>query len=133
MDKRIAWNKGRLVGQKVPLKLQEIWSIRTRLEIANNIRELAMFNLGIYSKLRACDLVALKVADIMRSGDILARTSIVQHKTGTHVQFEITPLTRKTVKAWIDNKSLKYVDFLFPSRMQKGHAYNDTELFSNGA
>lgn len=120
MDKRIAWNKGRLVGQKVPLKLQEIWSIRTRLEIANNIRELAMFNLGIDSKLRACDLVALKVADIMRSGDILARTCIVQHKTGTPVQFEITPLTRKTVKAWIDNKSLNYFDFLFPSRIKKG-------------
>lgn len=83
MEKRVAWNKGRIIGQKAPLRQQEIWSIRTRLEIANNPRELAMLNLAIDSKLRGCDLVSLKVSDVMRSGDVLARTSIVQRKTGT--------------------------------------------------
>jgi len=85
--KRVAWNKGRIIGQKAPLKQQEIWAIRTRLEIAKNTRELALLNLAIDSKLRGCDLVSLKVSDVMRSGEVLARTSIVQHKTGTPVQF----------------------------------------------
>jgi integrase len=75
-----------------------------------------MLNLAIHSKLRGCDLVSLKVSDVMRSGDVLGRTSIVQRKTGTPVQFEITPQTRKAVKAWIELKSLKFDDYLFPSR-----------------
>jgi len=116
MEKRVAWNKGRIIGQKAPLKQQEIWAIRTRLEIAKNTRELALLNLAIDSKLRGCDLVSLKVSDVMRSGEVLARTSIVQHKTGTPVQFELTPQTRKTVKAWVESKTLKFDDFLFPSR-----------------
>ena len=116
MEKRVAWNKGRIIGQKAPLKQQEIWAIRTRLEIAKNTRELALLNLAIDSKLRGCDLVSLKVSDVMRSGEVLARTSIVQHKTGTPVQFELTPQTRKTVKAWVESKTLKFDDFLSPSR-----------------
>lgn len=116
MEKRVAWNKGKIIGQKAPLKPQEIWSIRTRLEIAKNTRELALLNLGIDSKLRGCDLVSLKVSDVMRSGEVLARTSIVQHKTGTPVQFEITAQTRKAVKAWVDLKFMKINDYLFPSR-----------------
>lgn len=116
MEKRVAWNKSLIIGQKAPLKQQEIWAIRTRLEIAKNTRELAMLNLAIYSKLRGCDLVSLKVSDVMRSGEVLTRTSIVQHKTGTPVQFELTPQTRKTVKAWVESKTLKFDDFLFPSR-----------------
>ncbi len=80
MEKRVAWNKGRIIGQKAPLKQQEIWAIRTRLEIAKNTRELALLNLAIDSKLRGCDLVSLQVSDVMRSGEVLARTCIVQHK-----------------------------------------------------
>ena len=116
MENRVAWNKGRIIGQKAPLRQQEIWAIRTRLEIANNTRELALLNLAIDSKLRGCDLVSLKVSDVMRSGEVLARTSIVQQKTGTPVQFEITLPTRKAVKAWIELKSLKFDDYIFPSR-----------------
>lgn len=116
MTKRIPWNKGKIIGQKAPLRQQEIWSIRTRLEIAKNIKELALFNLAIDSKLRGCDLVTLKVADVMRSGDILTRACIVQRKTGTPVIFEITEITRKTVKTWIEHAMLKPNDFLFPSR-----------------
>ncbi|WP_315905537.1 site-specific integrase [Vibrio fluvialis] len=83
MARRIPWNKGKIIGQKAPLRQQEVWSIPARLEIANNAKELALFNLAIDSKLRGCDLVALKVLDVMRAGEILTRARIVQHKIGT--------------------------------------------------
>lgn len=112
----IPWNKGKIIGQKAPLRQQEIWSIRARLEIANNLKELALFNLAIDSKLRGCDLVALKVSDVMRSGDILTRTSVVQQKTGTPVMFEIITHTRQSLRTWIAHAKLSNDDYLFPSR-----------------
>ncbi|TMP41970.1 MULTISPECIES: tyrosine-type recombinase/integrase [unclassified Pseudoalteromonas] len=117
MGDHVSWNKGRIIGQKAPLRPQEVWSIRARLEMVRNIKELALFNLAIDSKLRGCDLVSLKVSDVMRSGEILARTSIVQHKTGTGVQFEITQQTRKWVKQWIEIQGLGYDDYIFRSRI----------------
>ncbi len=117
MEDHVSWNKGRIIGQKAPLRPQEVWSIRARLEMVRNIKELALFNLEIDSKLRGCDLVSLKVSDVMRSGEILARTSIVQHKTGTAVQFEITQQTRKSVKQWIEIQGLGYDDYIFRSRI----------------
>ena len=116
MASRIPWNKGKIIGQKAPLRQQEIWSIRARLEIANNVKELALFNLAIDSKLRGCDLVALKVSDVMRSGDILTRTSVVQQKTGTPVMFEIITHTRQSLRTWIAHAELSHDDYLFPSR-----------------
>lgn len=116
MASRIPWNKGKIIGQKAPLRQQEIWSIRARLEIANNLKELALFNLAIDSKLRGCDLVALKVSDVMRSGDVLTRTSVVQHKTGTPVMFEIIAHTRQSLRVWIAHAKLSHDDYLFPSR-----------------
>lgn len=116
MASRIPWNKGKIIGQKAPLRQQEIWSIRARLEIANNLKELALFNLAIDSKLRGCDLVALKVSDVMRSGDILTRTSVVQQKTGTPVMFEIIAYTRESLCKWIAYAKLNATDYLFPSR-----------------
>lgn len=116
MASRIPWNKGKIIGQKAPLRQQEIWSIRARLEIANNLKELALFNLAIDSKLRGCDLVALKVSDVMRSGDILTRTSVVQQKTGTPVMFEIIAHTRQSLRTWIAHAKLNTTDYLFPSR-----------------
>ena len=96
------WNKGKLIGQKPPLKLQEVWSIRIRLEIAKKYRELAMFNLAIDSKLRSCDLVKLKVADISHGNHILNRAMVIQQKTNRPVQFELTTQTRKSLSNWID-------------------------------
>lgn len=116
MASRIPWNKGKIIGQKAPLRQQEIWSIRARLEIANNLKELALFNLAIDSKLRGSDLVALKVSDVMRSGDILTRTSVVQQKTGTPVMFEIIAHTRQSLRTWIAYANLNSTDYLFPSR-----------------
>ena len=113
------WNKGKLVGQKLPLKLEQIWAIRIRLEIAENIRELAMFNMAIDCKLRSCDLVKLLVRDISRNGDVLDRAQVIQQKTSQPVQFEITKKTRESVEAWIELRGLSGMDYLWPSRMRK--------------
>jgi hypothetical protein len=91
--RRDPWNKGKLVGQKAPLKLREIWAIRVRRELGDRKRELALFNLAIDSKLRGCDLVQLRVRDVAHGDRIAARTIIMQQKTQRPVQFEITELT----------------------------------------
>lgn len=111
------WNKGKLVGQKAPLKLKEIWSIRIRLELSKRIRDLALFNLAIDSKLRGCDLVKLRVRDISHGNQITARAIITQQKTGLPVHFEITEQTRKSLYAWIEHAHLRSEEFLFPSRI----------------
>jgi hypothetical protein len=92
-----SWNKDKLVGQKLPLKLEEVWSIRTRLDISNNLRELIMFNLALDCKLRACDFIKLKVRNIAHGTTVQSRAILVQQKTGNPVQFEITPKTKVTI------------------------------------
>jgi len=87
---RPAWNEGRIVGQKRPLKPKHVWAIRVRLELAENHRDLALFNLAIDSKLRGCDLVKMKVVDVMVSGQIKERASVLQSKTQKPVHFEIS-------------------------------------------
>ena len=87
---REPWHKGRLVGQKRPLKPKDVWTIRVRLQIEKRRRDLAMFNLAIDSKLRGCDLVRLKIDDVCASGRVRERATVVQKKTGRPVQFEIT-------------------------------------------
>jgi integrase len=99
--RREPWNKGKLVGQKAPLKLRDIWAIRVRLEMTDRKRELALFNLAIDSKLRGCDLVQLRVRDVAHGDRIAARAIVMQQKTQRPVQFEITEPTRKAVFAWI--------------------------------
>ncbi len=116
---REPWNKGKIVGQKAPFKLKDIWSLRIRLQMEGRVRELALFNLGIDSKLRGCDLVALKVRDICHGDQVAARAIVMQHKTQRPVQFEITPAARDAVHAWIKQAELKSDDFLFPSRIHK--------------
>ena len=111
------WNKGKLVGQKSPFKLKDIWAIRVRLQVEHRVRELAMFDLGLDSKLRACDLVKLKVRDICHGDRVAARAIIMQQKTARPVQFEITGSTQEAVSAWIKEAKLRSEDFLFPSRI----------------
>jgi integrase len=113
------WNRGRLIGQKPPLKLREVWAIRVRLQLRERLRDLAMFNLAIDSKLRGCDLVALRVDDVLLGGRIRPRATVMQKKTGRPVQFEITEQTRETVLQWILRSDRKPGDFLFPSRIGK--------------
>jgi integrase len=111
------WNKGKLMGQKPPLKLKEVWEIRIRLQLGKNTRELALFNLAIDSKLRGCDLVKLKVRDVAHGGHISKRATVLQQKTHQPVQFEITEQTRNAVSEWMQEAKLKSEDFLFPSRI----------------
>ena len=111
------WNKGKLMGQKLPLKLNEIWAIRVRLQMANKKRDLALFNLAIDSKLRGIDLVKIKVNDLSNSGVISSRAMVMQQKTGRPVQFEITPNTREAIADWIKQCGVSGVDHLFPSRV----------------
>ena len=117
--KYVPWNKGKLIGQKPPLKLKETWSIRTRLQIGNKIRDLALFNLAIDSKLRGCDLVKLKVRDISLGSNIAKRAIVLQQKTHQPVQFEITEQTREAVSSWISHAKLHHEDYLFKSRVRK--------------
>ena len=113
----VPWNKGKLVGQKAPLKLKEIWAIRVRLQLAHRARELALFDLGIDSKLRGCDLVKLRVQDICHGNRVAPRAIVMQQKTKRPVQFELTPATRAAVEDWIRTADLSQEDYLFPSRI----------------
>ena len=108
---KIPWNKGKIVGQKPALKLKEIWGIRIRLQLENNIRELALFNMAIDSKLRGCDLVSLRVNDVMHGGNIVKRTIVTQQKTKKPVHFEITEQTRDSLVDLINENNLTYYDF----------------------
>jgi integrase len=116
---RPPWNKGKIVGQKMPFKLKEIWAIRVRLQLAVRRRELALFNLAIDSKLRACDLVSLRVRDVCHGQTVASRTIVLQQKTQRPVQFEITEPTRDAVGTWIGHAGLTSEDSLFPSRVRR--------------
>ena len=94
---RKPWNRGKLTGQKPPLKPRHIWAIRTHLQLGGRKRDLALSNLALDSKLRGCDLVSLRVADVAPSGYAIRRATIRQKKTGRPVQFELTEPTRQAV------------------------------------
>ena len=123
------WNKGKLLGQKLPLKLKEIWAIRIRLQLDQRTRELALFNLAIDSKLRGCDLVALRVHDVVQGSHVANRAIVMQKKTQRPVQFEITDQTRDAVAAWIAAAHLRPEQFLFPSRVSES-AHLSTRQYS---
>jgi integrase len=128
-EKKEPWNKGKLVGQKAPLKLKDIWAIRVRLQIADRARELALFNLAIDSKLRSCDLVKLRVRDVCHGDRVAARTMVMQQKTQRPVQFEITEQTRDSLSAWIRRAGRRSEDFIFPSRI-RGSAHVSTRQYA---
>ena len=115
--RRGPWNKGKLVGQKAPLKVKDIWAIRVRLQIQVRARDLALLDLGIDSKLRACDLVKLRVRDVCHGDRVASRAIVLQQKTQHPVQFELTRSTREAVEAWIKSAALRADDYLFPSRL----------------
>lgn len=115
--KRTAWNKGKLIGQKPPLKPKDIWAVRIHLQNAHAVRDLAMFNLAIDSKLRGCDLVNLRVRDVTHGTQILPRAMVIQRKTQRPVQFELTEPTRVAVGAWLEKTGLRGDQYLFPSRV----------------
>jgi integrase len=115
----VPWNKGKITGQKPPLKLNEVWAIRIRLQIADKKRDLALFNLALDSKLRSCDLVKLKVSDVSHGTRISKRSTVMQMKTKRPVQFEITKQTRNSLSELIKSQNLSGTDYLFKSRFHQ--------------
>src|SRR5438445_12861390 len=113
---RTPWNKGKLIGAKPPLRPKHVWSIRTRLLVEGRTRDVAMFNLAIDSKLRGCDVVALKVQDIAPNGYAIDRATVRQKKTGRPVKFELTEQTRQAVDDYIRAARKKSGEFLFVAR-----------------
>jgi hypothetical protein len=111
--KRIPWNKGKLIGAKPPLSPKHVWSIRTKLQLERRVRDLALFNLAIDSKLWACDVVALKVEDVAPDGYAIARGTVRQRKTGRPVRFELTEQTRQAVDDYLKAFCKKPGDVLF--------------------
>jgi len=117
---RKPWNSGRLIGPKPPLKPRQIWAIRQQLKNGRRVRDLALFNCAIDTKLRGCDLVKLRVSDVAPGGAIRPRATVVQQKTGRPVPFEITEPTREALAAWLLSRGRRADDWLWPSRSHPG-------------
>jgi len=116
VSKRTPWNKGKIIGARPPLRPKHVWSIRTRLLLEGRIRDLALFNLAIDSKLRGCDVVAVKVEDVAPNGYTMDRATVRQKKTGRPVKFELTDQTRQAVEGYLKAASKKPGEFLFTGR-----------------
>src|SRR6266567_4464626 len=114
--KQTPWNKGKLTGAKPPLRPKHVWSIRTKLQIEGRARDLTMFNLAIDSKLRGCDVVAIKVEDVAASGYTADRATVRQKKTGRPVRFELSEQTRQAVDDYLKAANKKPGEVLFTGR-----------------
>ncbi len=110
----------RRTGTKLALKPVHVWGIRIRLQVARKLRDLALFDLALDSKLRACDLVGLRVSDLVSNERVRGRVMILQRKTGRSVQFEVTEQTRRSLAEWLEAKSASAADWIFPSRSNRG-------------
>ena len=116
----VPWNKGRFVGPKPPLKPKQVWAIRLHLQRVQRIRDLAMFDLAVDSKLRGCDLVRLKIGEVVVNATARHRASIIQKKTQQAVQFELTEQTRDSLLAWLIHRGGSPDDHVFPSWARTG-------------
>jgi integrase len=114
--RRAPWNRGKLIGPKPPLRPKHVWSVRTKLQMDGRMRDLAMFNLAIDSKLRGCDVVALKVEDVAPNGYAVDRATVRQRKTGQPVRFELTEQTRQAIDDYVRVCGKKPGEFLFTGR-----------------
>ena len=117
MQDRAPWNAGKKVGTKRPLSQKQIWAVRFFLDREQRIRDRALFDLAIDSKLRGCDLVKLRIGDVASGGHIRNRATVIQQKTGRPVQFEIMTETRATLERWLARRGGRLNDFVFPSRI----------------
>ncbi|SDJ64285.1 Phage integrase family protein [Bradyrhizobium sp. Rc2d] len=120
--RRTPWNKGKLIGAKPPLRPNQVWSIRTRLLIERRTRDLALFNLAIDSKLRGCDVVALRVEDVAPNGYAVDRATVRQKKTGRPVKFELTDQTRQAVDDFLKEAGKRPGEYLFTGRRGRNRA-----------
>jgi integrase len=110
----------RRTGTKLALKPVHVWGIRIRLQVAHKLRDLSLFDLALDSKLRACDLVALRVSDLVSNGRVRGRVMILQRKTGRPVQFEVTEQTRRSLTEWLEARRAADDEWIFPSRSNRG-------------
>jgi integrase len=110
------WNKDKLTGAKPPLRLKHVWAVRTRLQLLQRFRDLALFNLAIDSKLRGCDVVGLRIAEVAPNGYAVDRASVRQRKTGRSVRFEIMEQTRQAIDDHLAQGSDPSSPYLFPGR-----------------
>lgn len=118
MHERRAWNAGQNVGPKRPLEPRASWAIRFYLDERKRLRDRALFDLAIDSKLRRCDLVTIRIGDVVSGGSIRNRSTVIRQKTGRPVQFEIMSEARKSLTAWLERRSGSIHDFAFPSRIE---------------
>jgi integrase len=116
VSKHGPWNKGKIIGAKPPLRPKHVWSIRTTLQVEDRVRDLALFNLALDSKLRGCDVVALKVADIAPGGYSVDRATVRQRKTGRPVKFELSEATRQAVDEYLRISGKRPGDYVFTGR-----------------
>ena len=115
--KRRPWNAGRIIGAKRALKPQQVWAIRFWLDHEERLRDRALFDLAIDSKLRGCDIVKIRIGDVVSGGQVRSRTIVVQQKTGRPVQFELLESARNSMLAWLEHRGGTIDDFVFPSRI----------------
>ncbi|MEM7061402.1 MAG: tyrosine-type recombinase/integrase [Pseudomonadota bacterium] len=113
------WNTGFKIGPEKAFQAKEVWEIRFHLQNRGLTRYRALFDLGIDSKLRGCDLVEIRIGDVAAGGEIRKRTTVIQQKTGRPVRFEITETARESLTAWLDIRGGAIDDFLFPSRLAR--------------
>lgn len=118
---RAAWNAGKTVGTKRPLTQKQIWAIRFFLDREGRVRDRALFDLAIDSKLRGCDLVKIKTGDLVTGPEIRTRATVVQQKTGRPVQFELTSDVRASLLVWLERRGGSVDDHAFPSRVDHAH------------
>ncbi len=122
MQNRTAWNSGKMVGTKRPLTQKQIWAVRFFLDREERLRDRALFDLAIDSKLRGCDLVKIRIGDVVAGAEIRTRSIVIQQKTGRPVQFELTADVRASLLAWLERRGGTVADYAFPSRVDcAGH------------
>jgi site-specific recombinase XerC len=119
-DHRPAWNMGHKLGAKRPLKPKQVWAIRFWLERERRLRDRALFDLAIDSKLRGCDLVKVHISDLVSGGRVRTRAMVIQQKTGRPVQFELLEPARASIFDWLERRGGALADFAFPSRTEQG-------------
>lgn len=114
---RRPWNAGSIVGAKRPLKPRDVWAIRFFLDEHRRLRDRALFDLAIDSKLRGCDIVKIKIGDIVSGSNVRNRATVVQQKTGRPVQFELMSDARTSLLNWLQRRGGSIDNFVFPSRI----------------
>jgi integrase len=129
----VPWNKGRFIGPKPPLKPKQVWAIRLHLQREERLRDLAMFDLAVDSKLRGCDLVRLRTGQLVVNATVRQRATTIQRKTEKPVQFEMTEQTRDSLLAWLIHRGGSPDDYVFPSRVHKDRHLSTRQYAASSA